>query len=360
MAGSGGGVPPGAGGGRKGLLAGGLSRGAGCSRAESGLTLPRARRRLAALASRLPSPPGRASLVASGENPDCRDRIALGIEALAGRLAALGAEASGCLLARASAAAMCAATLGRTEAEALALARVRCLAEAALWPEPFAVALAADPGALPCVRLPWRLLAAALAPAAGPEPVTDRALTLRAACRADAPALVDLVEGAYRGERSRRGWTTEAELLDGQRTDLAMVEEMLDDPEGRILVVSSAEGLLGCAHLRRERSHAWFGMFAVRPERQRSGLGSLLLAAAEDHARSVWRCRELRMKVIVQRAELIAWYRRRGYRPTGGLAPFPYGDPRFGIPRRDDLAFAILAKRLRSSIGRGGASESAR
>ena len=54
----------------------------------------------------------------------------------------------------------------------------------------------------------------------------------------------------------------------------------------------------------------------------------------------------MRMTVIEQRAELIAWYERRGYQRTGEYRPFPYGDERFGIPRRDDLRFEWLVKTL--------------
>jgi hypothetical protein len=52
------------------------------------------------------------------------------------------------------------------------------------------------------------------------------------------------------------------------------------------------------------------------------------------------------MTVIHLRDTLIAWYERRGYRRTGETEPFPYGDERFGIPRRDDLYFVVLEKAL--------------
>jgi hypothetical protein len=54
----------------------------------------------------------------------------------------------------------------------------------------------------------------------------------------------------------------------------------------------------------------------------------------------------MHMTVIVQRTELIGYYERRGYRRTGELHPFPYGDERFGLPQRDDLAFELLVKAL--------------
>lgn len=163
---------------------------------------------------------------------------------------------------------------------------------------------------------------------------------------ADIPALVDLVESAYRGERSRAGWTTEADLLDGQRTDADSVAEMLDSPGQCLLTLRARDALLACCHLRRDGDIAHFGMFAVNPTRQAGGLGGRLLAAAETHARETWGCRSMQMLVIDSRAELIAWYRRKGYAETGETAPFPYGNPRFGLPKRDDLRFIRLAKRL--------------
>lgn len=87
-------------------------------------------------------------------------------------------------------------------------------------------------------------------------------------------------------------------------------------------------------------------MFAVRPELQGGGLGKVILAEAERTARNLWGTGEMRMTVIRQRDELIAWYERRGYRRTGQLTPFPYGDERFGIPQRADLEFELLVKPL--------------
>jgi ribosomal protein S18 acetylase RimI-like enzyme len=94
----------------------------------------------------------------------------------------------------------------------------------------------------------------------------------------------------------------------------------------------------------RQGGSGYFGMFAVDPELQGGGLGKTVLAEAERIAREQWQCGAMRMTVIEQRAELIAWYERRGYRRTGEYQPFPYGDERFGIPRRDDLRFEVLLK----------------
>lgn len=161
------------------------------------------------------------------------------------------------------------------------------------------------------------------------------------------PAIVRLVESAYRGEASRAGWTTEADLLDGQRTDAAAVADMVAARDGFVLLAEDGGQLVGCCHLEhRPGAQAYFGMFSVEPERQGRGVGRQVLAEAERLARDVWAATTMEMTVIGQRADLIAWYERRGYRRTGETRPFPYGDERFGVPRRPDLVFAVLAKPL--------------
>ena len=155
-----------------------------------------------------------------------------------------------------------------------------------------------------------------------------------------------LVQSAYRGDSGRRGWTTESDLLDGQRTDAADVAALLARPGSMVLLLEQDGRLRASCHLERQGEAAYFGMFAVDPARQGDGLGKRVLAEAERIARERWGCRAMHMTVIVQRAELIAWYQRRGYRRTGEYKPFPYGDERFGIPRRDDLRFEVLVKDL--------------
>ena len=72
-----------------------------------------------------------------------------------------------------------------------------------------------------------------------------------------------------------------------------------------------------------------------------------VLRECERIARDDWRLPTMTMTVIDVREELIAWYERRGYRRTGIKKPFPYGDTRFGQPKRDDLRFEVLEKPLR-------------
>ena len=173
---------------------------------------------------------------------------------------------------------------------------------------------------------------------------TQTPIVFRMAGVADVDAIVALVESAYRGESGLRGWTTESHLLDGRRTDAADVRALIERPDSHVLLAESDGRLRASCHVERQGDAGYFGMFAVDPGEQGSGLGRQVLAEAERIAREEWRCRGMRMTVIVQREELIAWYGRRGYRRTGEYQPFPYGDERFGIPRRDDLRFEVLRK----------------
>lgn len=172
------------------------------------------------------------------------------------------------------------------------------------------------------------------------------ALTFRAATDADIDDIVALVQSAYRGESGRAGWTTESDLLDGQRTDAGLVGELLADPAGEVRLAFIHGRLIACCQLQRRGEVAYFGMFAVRPDAQAGGIGKAVLADAERRARDAWAATVMEMTVIAQRSELIAWYERRGYHRTGHQAPFPYGDERFGVPRRDDLVFDHLVKAL--------------
>ena len=168
----------------------------------------------------------------------------------------------------------------------------------------------------------------------------------RNAAPADIDALVALVTCAYRGDASRAGWTTEADLLDGNRIDPDVLRADLERPRSRVLLAEGHDGLQACAHVAEEDGAGYFGMFAVRPGLQGGGLGTRLLAECERIACEEWQLPVMRMTVIDVREELIAYYERRGYRRTGRFKPFPYGDARFGLPKRDDLRFEILDKPL--------------
>ncbi|MFT3807457.1 GNAT family N-acetyltransferase [Arenimonas sp.] len=173
-------------------------------------------------------------------------------------------------------------------------------------------------------------------------------IQFRAATPADIDAVVALVESAYRGDASRVGWTTEADFLDGRRTGADDIEAILSKPQSRLLLAERDGALLACAHVAIEDGAGYFGMFSVDPQQQGGGIGKIVLEEAERIVREDWRTASMRMTVIDIRDELIAFYERRGYIRTGIKKPFPYGDARFGLPKRDDLRFEILEKPLRA------------
>ncbi len=169
-------------------------------------------------------------------------------------------------------------------------------------------------------------------------------LAFRPATAEDVDALVALVTSAYRGDASKQGWTTEADMLDGQRIDPEALLRDIQRPRSRIVIVERDGELLACAHVAEEENAGYFGMFSVKPDLQGAGVGKRLLAEAERIVRDEWHLSAMRMTVIDIRDELIAFYERRGYRRTGITKPFPYGDERFGIPKRADLRFEVLRK----------------
>jgi ribosomal protein S18 acetylase RimI-like enzyme len=171
-------------------------------------------------------------------------------------------------------------------------------------------------------------------------------LITRPATTADVPALVALVNSAYRGDSSKAGWTTEADLLGGQRVDVEGLTDTIARPGNVILLHERDQVPVACVHLERTGEDCYLGMLMIRPTTQGAGLGRQMLETAERWAMEHWSSRTMHMTVIVQRTELIAWYERRGYRRTGERKPFPYGDERFGLPQRDDLAFEVLRKSL--------------
>jgi ribosomal protein S18 acetylase RimI-like enzyme len=166
-----------------------------------------------------------------------------------------------------------------------------------------------------------------------------------AATLQDIPALLQLLNRAYRGDAARAGWTHEADLIEGeQRTDAGELAGKLEHPDGTILKYLNPEGcLLACVYLEKKGSDIYLGMLSVDPEHQGSGIGKILLRAAEDHARQKG-CNAIVMTVISIRQELLDWYRRYGYKPTGEEEPFP-DEPRFGKPRQP-LFFKWLRKEL--------------
>jgi ribosomal protein S18 acetylase RimI-like enzyme len=153
-----------------------------------------------------------------------------------------------------------------------------------------------------------------------------------------------LVNSAYRGDSSRQGWTTEADLLDGIRTDEKMLDSTFQKSDITILKYVEDNIIQGIVSLTRKEDHIYLGMLTVLPALQAKGIGKKLLIGAEDFAKSQ-DISKIRMTVISVRAELIAWYERHGYTKTGETEPFPMDDPDFGLPKQH-LEFIVMEKQL--------------
>lgn len=169
---------------------------------------------------------------------------------------------------------------------------------------------------------------------------------LQLATEADFPEIIAMTNRAFRDPAGQADWKVES-MVGGQRIDESLLRHDLAQPGAQLLIWRDQAGEhMGHVRLDDLGDGGWYlAMLTVRPDRQDGGLGRALLAAAEDYA-SVRGGRRMRMTVVQQRAELIAWYQRRGYALTGETKPFPYGDERFGIPTRDDLCFVVLERAI--------------
>ena len=167
---------------------------------------------------------------------------------------------------------------------------------------------------------------------------------ISAATIADVNELCSLVNSAYRGETSRQGWTTEADLLDGGRTSPEILKEILGMAETIIMKYTEGKNILGCMELRQDHDRLYLGMLTVKPDLQGKGIGKIMLKAAEDEAKKR-DCLSIYMTVISTRTELIDWYKRHGYSETGERKPFDFPDERWGIPKVK-LEFVVLKKAM--------------
>ncbi|MEP7254528.1 MAG: GNAT family N-acetyltransferase [Ferruginibacter sp.] len=165
------------------------------------------------------------------------------------------------------------------------------------------------------------------------------------ATEADIAAIKDLLNSAYRGESSKQGWTTEADLIAGDaRTDETIVLEVMQRP-GSVFLKYTGEKLqiTGCVNLQQHDHKIYLGMFSVLPQVQGGGIGKHLLKAAEEYAQHL-QCNAIYMSVISVRTELINWYKRHGYAETGEKRPFEE-DGKSG-KHLQVLEFIILEKPL--------------
>ncbi|MDP3740080.1 MAG: GNAT family N-acetyltransferase [Hyphomonadaceae bacterium] len=169
----------------------------------------------------------------------------------------------------------------------------------------------------------------------------------RYATQADVPALVALIERAYRGPETAGTWFSEAHLLKGPRTSISDISDLIAQPESRFLIAELEGQIAGCCLLQKTKAvdgqsgkdsdAAYFGMFAINPTINATGLGKTVLAEAEHRVRELWRAKAMVMTVINVRTELIGYYERRGYKLTGARHPFPFNETTGETTRDFDL-----------------------
>ena len=160
----------------------------------------------------------------------------------------------------------------------------------------------------------------------------------------DVKVLNVLVNSAYRGESSRKGWTCEADLLGGIRITEEELTGTIQETDTTILKYSENQKIIACMMLVEKTDKLYLGMLTVSPELQGGGIGKQLLKQAEIIAKEKG-LPKIGMTVISARRELIDWYKRHGYVETGEREPFLI-DYHFGDPKQF-LEFIVMEKVIR-------------
>jgi ribosomal protein S18 acetylase RimI-like enzyme len=161
---------------------------------------------------------------------------------------------------------------------------------------------------------------------------------------ADVPQLAALIERAYRGPEAAKGWTNESEILTGPRSSPDEIAGLIRDREARFVTARDGQRIAACALVKKEGAGAYFGMFAIDPDLQGSGLGKLMMAHCEEAARVLWSSKSMRLTVISLRARLIELYERRGYVRTGESEAFPFDSATGAL--RTDFDLTVLKKKI--------------
>lgn len=160
----------------------------------------------------------------------------------------------------------------------------------------------------------------------------------------DIPSIIALLDSAYRGEDSKKGWTTEAHLIAGdERTTMEELEELIQKEGTVFLTYRNDNTIAACVNLQKTGERIYLGMLSVSPQLQGKGIGKEMLMAAEEYANQV-NCLSIYMTVISLRYELIEWYKRFGYIDTGERKAFKE-DGKSGR-HLQPLKFMVMEKKL--------------
>ncbi len=170
-------------------------------------------------------------------------------------------------------------------------------------------------------------------------------IVLKVASVDDADEINRLVNSVYRGENSKKGWTTEAEFLGGIRITEEKIREIIERRSDIVIISVDGDNIIGCVHLENTGSYSYLGMLSVDVNYQDKGIGKLLINECERYTKEVWKLDTIKMKVINRRVELMEYYYRRGYKTTGEIEEFISGADTFGDPT-EKLSFETLGKEL--------------
>lgn len=175
-----------------------------------------------------------------------------------------------------------------------------------------------------------------------PGRISEMPAEIRIARVEDIDNLVSMVNLAYRPQHTTPGWTHESAILTGHRVTPRQIQSLLTD-DSFVFVLEEDQQIATCIHLQINGGTACLGMLATRPDLQGKGYGKTILAWAEQYARKNFSICIFQMTVITARTELMAFYMRRGYQPTGQVFPYPVATG-IGIPKAAGLTMAILEK----------------
>jgi ribosomal protein S18 acetylase RimI-like enzyme len=175
----------------------------------------------------------------------------------------------------------------------------------------------------------------------------DTQFLVRRAGQDDVAKIAQLVNSAYRPTFGSKGWTHEAALINGERTNTCLVKEAINSTV--ILIGIQDEEIVACVQVERKGDEAYISMLAVAPGLQDSGLGKIMLSEAETYAHTALKIDQLALVVVSARRELIEFYMRRGYSSSGEKLPYPV-QCGVGRPKDEKLDLTILRKRYNNSL----------
>lgn len=175
-------------------------------------------------------------------------------------------------------------------------------------------------------------------------------LIYRIATEEDSELLTNLVNMSYSGELSNQGWTNENGLVVGSRTTVDKILNILKNDQYVILIFFDPinHHLIGCISIQHksESNAACLSIFAVRPDQQARGYGKFILNTAESYAKDQWNVKSIELNVILQRPELMAYYKRRGYIDTGRREAFTVEQCQFDSSACCTLERCFMMKKI--------------